>query len=269
MRKEEFMIKYEGLSTNVFIKEDFLKSLLEKESKKRDSIYELSYDKVDPLLVASRYKDEYISLICALFAYGNVKQIVKFLDSLDFSLLDRSDEAIKKGLKGKYYRFQKEIDVADFFITIKRLKDIDSIENLFYEGYKKENSVIDGLNSLINTILKVNSYHSYGYNFLVGTPPTIKSKSTYKRYNMYLRWVVRNDNLDMGLWKRVDKRDLLMPLDTHTFRVSQKLGILKRKSYDLKAVLELTQNLKKFDENDPIKYDFAIYRIGQERLNLV
>jgi uncharacterized protein (TIGR02757 family) len=86
---------------------------------------------------------------------------------------------------------------------------------------------------------------------------------------MYLRWVVRNDNLDMGLWKRVDKRDLLMPLDTHTFRVSQKLGILKRKSYDLKAVLELTQNLKKFDENDPIKYDFAIYRIGQERLNLV
>jgi uncharacterized protein (TIGR02757 family) len=81
--------------------------------------------------------------------------------------------------------------------------------------------------------------------------------------------MVRSDNLDMGLWKRVDKKDLLIPLDTHTFKVSQKLGLLKRKSYDLKAVLELTENLKKFDKSDPVKYDFAIYRIGQERLNIV
>jgi uncharacterized protein (TIGR02757 family) len=246
-----------------------MKNLLEKESKKRDSLKELSYDKPDPLMVALRYKDEYISLICALFAYGNAKQIVKFLDSLDFSLLDRSDEVIKKGLKGKYYRFQTEIDVAEFFIMIKRLKDMGRIENIFYKGYKKENSVIDGLNSLINTILNISNHDSHGYNFLVGTPPTIKSKSTYKRYNMYLRWMVRSDNLDMGLWKRVDKKDLLIPLDTHTFKVSQKLGLLKRKSYDLKAVLELTENLKKFYKSDPVKYDFAIYRIGQERLNIV
>ena len=233
-----------------------LKKILDQEVAKRDTSVELSYDSPDPLLVAKRYKDEYISLICALFAYGNAKQIVKFLDSLDFT---------KEAQKDKYYRFQTTKDVDEFFKTIKRLKETDSLENIFYKGYKKENSVIDGLNSLISTILNLNSYRSHGYNFLVGTPPTTKSKSTYKRYNMFLRWMVRSDNLDMGLWKKIDKKDLLIPLDTHTFKVSQKLGLLRRKSYDLKAVIELTNKLKEFDENDPIKYDFAIYRLGQEK----
>jgi len=246
-----------------------MKNLLEKESKKRDSLTELSYDSPDPLMVASRYKDEYISLICALFAYGSAKQIVKFLDKLDFSLLDRSEKEIKEALKGYYYRFQNETDVSEFFITIKRLKEYDSIESIFYEGYKKEHSVIDGLNLLIGKILELNPHKSHGYNFLIGTPPTQKSKSTYKRYNMYLRWMVRKDNLDFGLWQKIDKKDLLIPLDTHTFKVSQKLGLLKRKSYDLKAVIELTKKLKEFDENDPVKYDFALYRIGQERLNII
>jgi len=246
-----------------------LRELLEAEVSKRDTLQELSYDKPDPLLVATRYKDEYISLICALFAYGSAKQIVKFLDSLDFSLLDKSDEVIKSSLKGSYYRFQDEKDVAEFFIMIKRFKEFDSIESVFLKGYKQENSVIDGLNSLITQILKLNPHRSHGYNFLVGTPPTTKSKSTYKRYNMYLRWMVRDNNLDFGLWKRVDKRDLLIPLDTHTFKVSQSLGLLKRKTYDLKAVLELTENLKKYDSSDPVKYDFALYRIGQEKLNIL
>jgi uncharacterized protein (TIGR02757 family) len=149
---------------------------------------------------------------------------------------------------------------------MKRLKEFDSVENIFLRGYTKEGSIIDGLNSLITAIQKINSFSSHGYNFLIGTPPTLKSKSTYKRYNMYLRWMVRYDNLDLGLWSGVDKKDLLMPLDTHTFRVSKKLGLLKRKSYDLKAVLELTKKLKSFDNLDPIKYDFALYRIGQEVL---
>lgn len=205
-------------------------------------------------------------MICALFAYGNAKLIVKFLDSLDFSLLNSSDDVITKELKGFYYRFQKEIDVSEFFITIKRLKDIDTLENIFYQGYKKENSVIDGLNSLISQITALNNFTSHGYNFLIGSPPTLKSKSTYKRYNMYLRWMVRKDSLDLGLWKSVDRADLLMPLDTHTFNISKKIGLLKRKSYDLKSVIELTAKLKEFDKNDPIKYDFALYRIGQEKI---
>ena len=83
---------------------------------------------------------------------------------------------------------------------------------------------------------------------------------------MFLRWMVRKDNIDMGLWSGVDKRDLIMPLDTHTFNVSKRLGLLKRKTYDLASAIELTETLKGFDESDPLKYDFALYRLGQEKI---
>jgi len=244
-----------------------IKELLEKEVKNRDKIDELSYDKPDPLLIAKRYKNEFISLICALFAYGNAKQIVKFLDSLDFSLLEKSENEIRDKLSTHYYRFQKSDDIIALFIALKRVKEIDSIENIFYYGYKKENNILDGLWNFINTIQKVYPYSSRGYNFLIGSiPKKINSAGTYKRYLMFLRWMVRKDNIDMGLWSKIDKRDLIMPLDTHTFQISLKLGLLKRKTYNMKAVLELTEKLKEFDSSDPIKYDFALYRIGQEKL---
>ncbi len=82
---------------------------------------------------------------------------------------------------------------------------------------------------------------------------------------MYLRWMVRKDELDLGLFTKIHTKDLLIPLDTHTHKISLTLGLLKRKIYDYKSVLELTQNLKKLDANDPIKYDFALYRLGQSK----
>jgi len=244
-----------------------VKSLLDKEVATRNSIAELSEDKPDPLLVASKYRDETISLICALFAYGNAGQIVKFLSSLDFSLLDERELTIEKELSSSYYRFQKPDDVIAVFIAFKRLKEIDSIENIFYEAYKKDNNILDGLWNFIDTFRKINSRDTHGYNFLIGSlPKKVSSAGTYKRYMMYLRWMVRKDKLDMGLWSKIDKKDLLMPLDTHTFKMSQKLGLLKRKSYDMKASIELTDKFKEWDNNDPIKYDFALYRIGQEKI---
>lgn len=231
----------------------------------RNNTSELSYEKPDPLLIASKYQDESIALICALFAYGNAGLIVKFLDDLDFSLLDASEEMIIKELSSHYYRFQKPEDIIAVFIALKRLKEVDSIENIFYEGYKKEENILDGLWYFIDTVRSIYPHITHGYNFLIGsTPKKVSSAGTYKRYMMYLRWMVRKDELDMGLWSKIDKKDLLMPLDTHTFKMSQKLGLLKRKSYDMKAAIELTDKLKEWDENDPIKYDFALYRIGQE-----
>jgi len=241
--------------------------MLDYEVKNRNMRSELSYEKPDPLLVASRYKDETIALICAFFAYGNAKLIVKFLESLDFSLLHASDEVIQESLKNHYYRFQKSEDVSAIFIALKRLKEVESIENIFYEGYKKEQNILDGLWNFITTLQKVYPYESRGYKFLIGSiPKKINSAGTYKRYLMYLRWMVRSDALDMGLWSMIDKKDLLMPLDTHTFKVSQKLGLLERKTYDIRATLELTEKLKTFDSLDPIKYDFALYRLGQEKV---
>lgn len=244
-----------------------VKILLDNEVSVRNNSAEISLDKPDPLLIASKYHDETIALICALFAYGNAGLIVKFLQSLDFSLLDASDEVIKKTLSSHYYRFQNAEDVSTLFIALKRLKDVDSIENIFYEGYKKEQNVLDGLWRYIEVLKSITAHQSRGYDFLVGSVPKKSSAmGTYKRYMMYLRWMVRKDMLDMGLWSKIDKKDLILPLDTHTFKVSQRLGLLKRKTYDMKAAIEVTQRLRKFDKSDPIKYDFALYRLGQEKL---
>ncbi len=244
---------------------DDIKELLERELKFRNSKEELSYDKPDPLLVAKRYNDEYIALLCALFAYGNAKLIVKFLDSLDFSLLEQSEEQITKELQSFYYRFQKPRDVIDIFLTIKRLKEFDSIENIVYKEYKKEANILDGLWNLISTIRSLHPSTTHGYNFFFLKPAhKIKGAGTYKRYLMYFRWMVRRDNLDLGLWSKIDKRDLLMPLDTHVFQVSRRVGLLERKVCDLQASIELTHTLKSFEADDPLKYDFALYRLGQE-----
>jgi len=246
------------------------KTLLDKEVESRNNTFELSYEKPDPLFIARKYQNESIALICALFAYGNAGFIVKFLSTLDFSLLDESEDVIKKALSSHYYRFQKSEDVIAVFIAVKRLKEIDSIENIFYEGYKKENDILDGLWNFIETLKNIYPRDTQGYNFLIGSlPKKVNSAGTYKRYMMYLRWMVRKDELDMGLWSKIDKKDLLMPLDTHTFKMSRKLGLLKRKSYDMKAAIELTDKFKEWDENDPVKYDFALYRMGQERIEFL
>lgn len=244
-----------------------VKALLDTEVKARNNSSELSFDKPDPLFVASQYQDESIALICALFGYGNAGLIVQFLQSLDFSLLDSSEEHIRKTLSSHYYRFQKSEDVAALFIALKRLRDEESIEDIFYAGYKKEENILDGLWHFIEILQSVYPRRTQGYDFLVGSiPKKVSSSGTYKRYMMYLRWMVRKDALDMGLWSKIDKKDLLMPLDTHTFQVSRRLGLLKRKTYDMKASIELTDTLRTFDQNDPIKYDFALYRLGQEKL---
>ncbi len=244
-----------------------IKELLDAEVIKRDCAGEVCLEKLDPIIVAHRHNEEAVSLICALFAYGNVKQIVKFLDSLDFSLLHGSDEEIKKALQNHYYRFQKSEDVIALFIALKRLHEQSSLEEVFKSGYRRENSVIEGINELIKMIYSLYPHSSKGYEFLLSRVTT-KTKGTgaLKRWMMYLRWMVRDDNIDIGLWSGVDKKDLIIPLDTHTFNVSRRLGLLERKSYDLQAAIELTCKLREFDAEDPLKYDFALYRIGQEKL---
>ncbi|WP_345991306.1 TIGR02757 family protein [Sulfurimonas sp. HSL-1716] len=244
-----------------------VKRLLDAEVLKRDSQTEICAERLDPVMVARRHNDEIVSLICALFAYGGVKQIVSFLDSLDFSLLDADVDEIKEALKSHYYRFQKSEDVAALFIALKRLKEQSTLEDVFVRGYGRQNSVIEGIDEIVKKINSFYPHSSKGYEFLLSrVTAKTKGAGALKRWMLYLRWMVRDDNIDIGLWNRVDKKDLIIPLDTHTFNVSRRLGLLKRKTYDLQAAIELTCRLREFDESDPLKYDFAFYRIGQEKL---
>jgi len=244
-----------------------VKERLEREAAHRNSVEELHLSRPDPIMPARDHHDEYIALICALFGYGRADSIIKFLYSLDFSLLEGSENQIENELSNHYYRFQNGRDVVEIFRTLHRLRQEETLENIFHAGYRDEQSIVAGLNEVIGRIQQVNPYESRGYNFLVGKP-VVKSRgnAAMKRWMMYLRWMVRKDNIDLGLWTKVDKKDLIIPLDTHTFNVSRKLGLLKRKSYDLEAALELTATLKGFDREDPVKYDFALYRIGQEKM---
>lgn len=92
----------------------------------------------------------------------------------------------------------------------------------------------------------------------------VLKKSSAKRLNMYLRWMVRKDDraVDFGLWNKMSSADLYLPLDVHTGNVGRKLGLLTRKQNDWQAVEEITDNLRKFDPQDPIKYDYALFGLG-------
>jgi len=246
-------------------KDKAIKQRLDLEVQVRNTNIEVSEEKPDPILIAKNYQDEYISLVCALFAYGKVENILKLLHSFDMDLIDADESSIRKGLQKHYYRFQNSEDIIQFFITLSRMKKEISLNTLFLQGYAQSQDVVEGINSILEKMFELNDYQSRGYGFLVGKITTKrKGSGALKRWNMYLRWMVRKDNIDLGLWQGVDKKDLLLPLDTHTFKMGHKLGLLKRKSYDLEAAYELTEKLCCFDKTDPIKYDFALYRLGQE-----
>ena len=243
-----------------------LHKLLEEEADKRNDETELILGGADPLQIAKDLDDDRAILLCALFAYGNANAIVKFLRRLDFKLLNSDEESIREKATKYYYRFQSKEDVAQIFLTLRRMKK-GELKDTFLQGYIREKSVIDGVFEVIKKFYMLNSYDSKGYRFLIGTlPKNGKPVSPYKRWMMFLRWMVRKDALDLGLWSEVSTSDLIIPLDTHTFNVSHKLGLLKRKTYDFKAAVELTNKLKEFSPDDPVKYDFALYRIGQEKI---
>jgi uncharacterized protein (TIGR02757 family) len=95
--------------------------------------------------------------------------------------------------------------------------------------------------------------------------PDPQNNSTCKRLNLFLRWMVRKDEIDLGIWNKVSRSKLVMPVDVHVARVSGLLGLVKRKSVDLKFAVELTDRLKQFDNDDPVRYDFSLCHIGIDK----
>lgn len=242
-----------------------IQAYLDAEVEARNCEGELCIERPDPLMIARRTMDQHHALTCALFAYGSAKAIVSFLATLDINLID-DEQSLRSRLEGKYYRFQSSEDIIQWFYTLGRLRDIGGAQSVFMRGYTQKGT-LEGVSTLISVLYDLNSYRSQGYEFLIGKPIiSLQKASAMKRWMMYLRWMVRKDSLDMGLWSGVKQSDLIMPLDTHTFNVSRRLGLLTRNQCDMKAALELTETLKRFDPSDPLKYDFALYRIGQEKL---
>jgi len=259
------------------------KSYTEKELKiyldKLYNLYSQKYSSEDPVWLLHNLKNkndiELLGFVISCFSYGRVELIVSFITKLLNSINNNVSEFILnykpskdgKYIKGFYYRFNTEKDLSDLFVSLSAvLRNYQSLENLFLENFNPgEENIIPALSFFTK---KINSFAGKkapaSFQYLVPDPG---NNSACKRLNLFLRWVVRKDNIDFGLWKNVRKSQLIIPVDVHVFRVSTGLGLINRKSCDLKFAIELTEKLKEFDPEDPVKYDFALCHLGIEKKN--
>lgn len=235
----------------------------------------------DPLQFLHLFDDpkdiEIIGLLASIFAYGNVKQIentVKkfilifkgepYLFIENFSIENDSNK-----LAGIKHRFYTEDDIVKlFFVLSKELKVDKSIKNIFLKGYNfSDKNVKSGIsnfsNHFLNSFLQLFGEITNGMKFMFPLP---EKGSACKRMNLFLRWMVRKDELDFGLWNEIPTHKLVIPVDTHIARICKSLKLTRRKNVSWKMAEEITQKLKKFDSEDPVKYDFAICHIGIRKL---
>ena len=239
-----------------------MKEMLDKLVRKYET---KDFIKNDPIKFPHRYKNkndiEIAAFISSLFAFGKRELFIKKLEYL-FSLFDSPYELIlnykKTSIDDFIYRFIKSVDLLELLRLLNKLYVIDksSLEELFYEKKDRFKRVVDYFYS------NSNCPDNLGFCFLFAKP---ENKSALKRINMFLRWMVRDGEVDLGLWKGIKKDELLIPLDTHVARISREFGLLKRKQNDFRAVIELSEKLKEFDKKDPAKYDFALFGLGIER----
>jgi uncharacterized protein (TIGR02757 family) len=253
----------------------------------------------DPLEFVHRYQNpwdqEAVALLAAVLAYGNVKQIRSSVASA-LALIQQAEPlgpaAWVRGLgqapgarrraetlfSDYVHRFNVGSDLVVLFSLLSRSwQRHGSLGSHFLKGLSPEHPTIEGaLNRLMtdwkNEAAELGALDSFHY--LLTAP---QDGSCCKRWCMFLRWMGRHDSVDPGLWgveaaselvrtfpegRRLRADQLVMPLDTHTGRISQYLGLTERKSLGWKAAIEITEKLRQWEPRDPVRYDFALARLG-------
>ncbi len=255
--------------------------------------------KPDPLQFVYQYHNradmEVTALLAAALAYGRVQQIEKSLTCLlgrmgdsPFEFVRNFDRHERRKLKDFKHRFTTGDCLSDLLMLLKRvLNRYGSIEKFFVQGYNLgDKNVIPALSkfcdSLLDTHAKTHKGHiTRGLGYLLPRPAV---GSACKRLNLFLRWMVRNDDVDTGLWKSVDKAKLIVPVDVHMGRLCRILGlypvrsnpgksarppsvqtsngVCNRKTASLSTAVKITESFAELEPADPVKYDFALSRIG-------
>lgn len=224
----------------------------------------------DPIQVPHTFtKKEDIEItgfLTATIAWGNRKSIIKnakrLIELLDNSPYDFVSNHEKSDLEKLQYFVHRTFNGDDCIQFIKSLKHIytkhGGLEAVFSKHAESDS-------------LQLSIHHFKNYFFEIEHLPRSQKhisdplkNSAAKRLNMFLRWMVRKDNagVDFGIWKSLSPAQLSCPLDVHSGNVARKLGLLKRKQNDAKALAELDTSLRKLDVNDPVKYDFALFGLG-------
>lgn len=229
----------------------------------------------DPIEFPHRYAREedieVVAFIACLFAYGKVGIFKAFLERLfatmgsdpyDF-LISSSDAVNKRLFQGMRYRFNDEGDIVLLYRTLRRaLVMHGSIKNLFLTQYRASEDIKKALEVFVADLYQLAGEKGIvkrGFRHLLPSPA---GGGSCKRLNLFLRWMVRDRDIDFGLWREVGKNRIVIPLDTHVARISRCLGLTERKSNDWKTAAEITESLKLYDPEDPLRYDFAISHLG-------
>ena len=229
-----------------------------------------SFIENDPIQIPHEFKKkediEISGFLTATIAWGNRKSIInsskRMMELLENDphnfIINHSDNDLKR-LLGFVHRTFNGYDLIQF---VKSLKNIycnhGGLEMVFFNNMK-DNSLHNSIHQLKNIFFEIE--HLKRTRKHVSDP---FKGSAAKRINMFLRWMVRKDDkgVDFGIWNSINQKNLSCPLDVHSGNIARKIGILKRKQNDHKAVLELDNSLRKYDDSDPVKYDFALFGIG-------
>ena len=233
----------------------------------------------DPLEILHIFKSdlnkEALGLISSIFAYGNIRQIIKSQEKIlmatgynphNFILnLSHNDESKLRLISHRFYTGN---DTVWLFRALSYIyNEYGSIKDYFLRYYdeteKNMKNTIEGFSrSLIDYFEKKNAL-THGTRFMFPLP---SAGSACKRMNLFLRWMVRKDELDFGIWNEISPSKLVIPVDTHIARIGKKLKLTRLNNVSWKMAEEITNNLRKFDPNDPVKYDFAICHIGMRKM---
>ncbi len=224
----------------------------------------------DPICIPHRFhKKEDIEIsafLTATIAWGNRKSIIAsadkmlaYLDNDPYEFVCKHQETDLNRVRSFVHRTFNGLDFEFFIRALRHIyKNHKSLEQVFSTN-AKDSSLQPAISEFKRTFFEIP--HSKRTLKHVSDP---SKGSAAKRINMFLRWMVRDANtaVDFGLWKSITPAQLSCPLDVHSGRVARKLGLLKRKQNDAKAVQELDASLRKLDPEDPVKYDFALFGLG-------
>ena len=245
------------------IKDD-LKNFLDEKYQEYNNVKFIEDDPIQiPHLFTNRKDIEIAGFLTSIISWGNRKSIINNAKKM-MNLLDNSPYDFIKNCKDSEIKklefIHRTFNSIDFRFFLHSLKNIytqnESMEDVFLDD--DSDFMFNGIINFRKMFFSVD--HEKRSQKHISNP---LKNSCCKRINMFLRWMVRNDeNVDFGIWKKINKSRLSCPLDVHTGRVARKLGLIQRKQNDFKSLCELDKNLRLLDKDDPVKYDFSLFGLG-------
>ncbi len=225
-----------------------------------------------PHLFTKKQDIEVMGFFASILAWGQRKtiinkcrELIERFDGSPYDFILSHQDVDLKSLLGFRHRTFNDTDLL-YFVAFLQLhyRQFESLEDAFL--------IRQQLGETVSVEKGLNEFKAYFFSlpdYPIRTRKHVSSpmqKSACKRLNMFLRWMVRQDSqgVDFGIWHRIRPSDLICPCDVHVERVARRFGLITTDKSNWKTAVELTENLRRFDPNDPVKYDFALFGIGVE-----